>query len=182
MRNLNVKQYSRLKDTTAYDAILKHLKPVNLFAGNKANLDRNTYSEVMSTYKLITKLNNWGDMFELFEVCYKVDIEQFENASIVEYWHSLNYLIGKLTKMQENESKLLQSVDFNAGLWERAGGKRLNPYSVVSPIDTLAEKYGMYPFDLMEKEYKQILILLSLTKIKSEVTAKYEELVIKERK
>lgn len=181
MKNITIKQYATLADTTKYDAILKHLKPKNYFCKNKAKIGDNTYSEVMHCYKLIKKIDNWEKMFELYEICYKVSETDFWNETIVNFWHSLNYLIETFKAMQQKENELLSGSNVNHSLWERAGGNTLKTFSVISPLDDLGQRYGMYPFDLMEKKYNQILILLSLTKRKDAVLAKYSELKAKQK-
>jgi hypothetical protein len=66
-------------------------------------------------------------------------------------------------------------------LWEQAGGDRLNKFSDLMPLVQIGEIYGAYPFDLENKPYNEILVLLVAHKVRGEVTSKYSEIKSKQK-
>ncbi len=177
MDNITILEYSKLSDTTEYDLVLKHLKPKNSFAGGEIDFNKLSYKDVKSCIHLMTKAIDWNSTKELF--CIAFNIKTFWECSIVDYYSAQNYIIKSFKELQERESKLLKSIDVNEGLWELAGGDRLNKFSNVMPLIQLGEVYSIYPYDLQEKPYNEILLLLVAHKEKNEVQNEYNRLKAK---
>jgi hypothetical protein len=179
MRNITIEAYAQLKDTTEYDTILKHLHPHNYFADKIANIGELPYTTVAHSFGLIQSMDSWYKMVELFTLCYGIDEKTFWNEKIRVYYAAINFLKAEFERLAKAEEKLLHSTNTDSELWERAGGARLKPFGKTSPLDDLACRYGQYPFDLGKKPYNEIIYLLSLVKVKNEVSNEYQKLKVK---
>ena len=182
MDRINLLQYTKLKDTSNYDAVLKHLKPKNRFAGGTIDFEKLSYKEVRFCLALLNdissdrKLKDWKKLEELFITAYSVNHAGFWNADIDEYYSAVNYLVKTFSELLKKESNLLSSISSDAGIWEQAGGSKLDKFSNVMPLVQLGEIYNIYPYDLQDKPYNEILLLLFLHKEKSEINAEYSRL------
>lgn len=174
MDRINLLEYSKLSDTKEYDVILKHLKPLNSFASGKIDFNKLTYKDVRSCFHLIKNMKEWENIKDLF--CLAFQVESFWNIDIVEFYAAQNYLLKTFKYLQQRESKLLQSIDADSGLWSMAGGDKLNKFSNIMPLIQLGEIYSVYPYDLQDKPYNEILTLLVAHKEKNEVQNAYSKL------
>ncbi len=181
MDRINLLEYSKLTDTIQYDAILKHLKPCNKFAGGSIDFNKLTYKDVRSCLHLMKSINDWNNAKDLFCLAFQVKEDSFWNVAIDEYYSAQNYLIKTFKELQERETKLLQSINADAGFWEMAGGQKLNKFSNLMPLVQLGEIYHIYPYDLQDKPYNEILTLLVLHKEKAEVNDSYSKLKSKSK-
>ncbi len=181
MNKLTIKQYSQLFDTLEYDLILNALKPLNLFCNSKLDYNKITYAEVRKLFYLANNGKTLDDMCDMFCIAFNVEKLVFWSASIEEYFSAKNFIIKYLKDTQEKEAKLLNSIDADAGLWEQAGGSSLNVFSDLMPLVQLGEIYSIYPYDLQNKAYNEILTLLVLHSKKSKVQNKFNELKMKQK-
>lgn len=142
----------------------------------------------------MTKAIDWDSTKELFCIAFGIEEDDkreedtfvfdkitkgFWNSSIIDYYAAQNYIVKTFKELQEKETKLLQSISADSGLWELAGGAKLNKFSNIMPLIQLGEIYSIYPYDLQEKPYNEILLLLVAHKEKNEVQNKYNELKAK---
>jgi hypothetical protein len=181
MDKLTIKQYSKLLDTFEYDIFLNALKPLNLFCGNKLDYNKITYAEVRKLFHLANTGKTLDDMCDMFCIAFNIEKGVFWSGNIDEYFSAKNFIIKYLKDTQEKESKLLNSIDADAGLWEQAGGNSLNVFSDLMPLVQLGEIYGVYPYDLQHKPYNEILTLLVLHSKKNQVQNKFNELKMKQK-
>lgn len=194
MDNISILEYSKLLDSTEYDLVLKHLTPKNSFAGGQIDFNKLSYKDVKSCIHLMTKAIDWDSTKELFCIAFGIEEDDkreedtfvfdkitkgFWNSSIIDYYAAQNYIVKTFKELQEKETKLLQSISADSGLWELAGGAKLNKFSNIMPLIQLGEIYSIYPYDLQEKPYNEILLLLVAHKEKNEVQNKYNELKAK---
>lgn len=180
MRNIKLSEYIKLKDHSEFN-FLDALKPKNNFNGNALDISTLTYSEVKSVMKTLRTLKGIEDVFDVFVLCFKCDLETFYNSKIIEFVQAKKHLLKTFKELNETEAKLLQSVGVDAMLWQSAGGDKLNAFSDVLSLMQLGEIYSIYPLDLGEKMYLEILTLLKVHKIKSEVDASYQNLKSKQK-
>jgi hypothetical protein len=176
MKKIKTKEYFRKTDISEYDLILKHLKPKDNFNGKKLNFSVLTYKDVRSCIYLLNNLSTIENIEQLFCLAFGIDADTFWNSKVQEFYACRNYLIKKFKDVQERESKLLQSIGVDSGLWMQAGGKKLDKFSNIMPLIQLGEIYGIYPYDLQCKPYEEILLLLVAHKEKSEVQNEYSRL------
>lgn len=181
MDKLTIRQYSQLLDTLEYELILNALKPLNLFCNSKLDYNKITYAEVRKLFYLANKGKTLDDMCEMFCIAFNIEANDYWNASIDSYFSARNFIIKYLKETQEKESKLLKSVDADAGLWQQAGGDSLNVFSDLMPLVQLGEIYGLFPYDLQYRPYNEILTLLVLHNKKNQVQNKYNELKSKQK-
>lgn len=176
MKNITLKQYSSLKDTSQYDAVLPHLNPKNSFAGREMSLHTIPYSNVKYCIRLLPKINSWDGVAELFSICFEVDNITFWSARITEYFTARNYIVAAFEKLIANENKLLSGSNTNSHIWEMAGADKLKPYSDTLPLLQLGKLLGQYPYDLGRRPYGEIFSLLAQTKTQNEVEQEYGKL------
>ena len=196
MNRITVKEYSLLKDTSIYDAVLPFLKPKNKLSNGKIDFNRLSYSDVRRCLMLIKGMDTWEKQKDLFCLAYGISEEDtrvshtvlsdkiingFWNCEIDEFFSAQNYLLKSFKDLLEREKKLLQSISVNSGIWEQAGGKRLDKFSNIMPLVQLGEIYSIYPYDLQHKPYNEILTLLVCHKEKNEVNYEYEKLRSKQK-
>ena len=174
MDRIKLLEYSKLRDTMQYDVVLKHLKPVNSFANGKIDFNKLTYKDVRSCLYLMKSVKDWEGQKELF--CLAFNTQEFFDVFIDDFFAAQNYLIKTFVDLQKRETKLLQSIDADTGKWSMAGGDRLNKFSNLMPLVQLGEIYSIYPYDLQNKPYNEILTLLVLHKEKAEINNAYSKL------
>ena len=182
MDKTSVLKYLQLQpsERIAYDSVLQHLKASNSFANQIVNINGLKYIEVRKMMHLVSQTELLPDaLFEVFKLSFKVSQEQFNNASINEYFSAKNYIEKMLIDMQKRENELLKSVGTDAQKWEQAGASRLNVFSNILPLVQLGEIYSIYPYDLQERPYNEIITLLICHKTKSEVNSEYQKLAMK---
>ena len=173
MKQITVKEYLSLsKDSQfQYDVLLENVKPKEII---KANIDNLTYNDVKVFFKQLSK--NEVDVKELFTKSLSISEEDFFSLPIQKYFQIKKYLIKFYISLHEREMKLLSSVNADTGLWEMAGGSKLNEFSDVLALSQLSKIYGGYPFDYGEKKYIEILYLLRMNNVQSQVETEYQKL------
>lgn len=175
MRKLTVSQYVKLKNKTEYETVLSHLKAKNA-TGREINFNTLSYINVKKCFDIMSKGTSYQDMCELFCIAFGIEKEEFWNLNIVDMFYSQKFLIEKFKKLQDKESKLLNSVDEDSGLWHQAGGELLNPFSNLMPLVQLGEIYGVYPYDLQDKPYNEIFVLLVVHNRRGKVQKEFNRL------
>jgi len=176
MKNLTLRQYTRLPDATAYDSILQHLKPKNTFAKKQMDINAMPYANVKYCISLLPKVSGWDGIQQLFEICYGVTEKEFWRARIVEYYAARKFMINEFTRVIATEAKLLNTLSTDSHLWHMAGADRLKPFCDTLPLVQLGRHFGQYPFDLGRKPYSEIFSLLAQLKTQNEVEAEYSKL------
>lgn len=180
MKNITIKQYENLSDAERlkYVSILDSIKPKECL---KLDLNAISWDSVKKVNKRLNKVKAIDEVFELFNIAFDINEEDFFSMPILNFFQTKKFLIEKFVYLQENESKLLQSINHDSGLWELAGGKRLDYFSDNLPLSQLAKIYGGYPFDYGKKPYNEILYLLKMNKEQSEIEHKFQELKSKQK-
>jgi hypothetical protein len=176
MKNLTLKQYTALKNTSQYDAILTHLQPKNNFGGSQMNIAQMPYANVKYCIRLLPKVNSWDGIKQLFEICFDVPEKTFWSTRIIDYFSARKFMIAEFERVIATENKLLATQSTDNHLWEMAGADKLKPYSDTLPLLQLGKLLGQYPFDLGRKPYNEIFNLLAQTKMQNEVEAAYQKL------
>lgn len=176
MHNISIKKYRSLNNTKQYDLVLRNLNPKNEFNGVVFNENTVTYKEVRLIIKMLKSGNKWSDLYEVFNIMYNVSEDVFYYSNITDYYACRNYIYKYISDLQKRETKLLQSISADAELWKAAGGNRLDKYSDITPLVQLGEFFGIYPFDLENKYYSEILVLLAFLKDKREVQTSFDNL------
>lgn len=175
MKQLTVSQYLKLNDIERlnYDVLLPALKAKEWF---KIEINTLTYNEVKSIYKLLSKTKDIKDVYKAFEYAFKIREDQFYDLPITKYFQLKKYLSDYFVILHKKESDLLNSVSADIGVWQQAGGDSLNEFSDVLPLSQLAKIYGGYPFDYGEKKYVEIIYLLRMNNVQTQVENEYQKL------
>lgn len=178
MKQINIKQYISLSDSEKlpYVALLTALKPKEWL---KIDINNLTYNEVKNLYKRLSKAESEEDVKEIFIRAFKITEPEFYALPITKYFQLKKHISDYFVTLQDKEQKLLSSVSADAGLWEAAGGNQLNEFGDIIPLSQLAKIYGGYPFDYGEKKYVEIIYLLRMNNLQSQIEAEFQKLKTK---
>lgn len=178
MKQITVREYLNLPAVKRfeYDALLPSLKAKEWL---KIDINTLTYNEVKSIYKLLNSIKSIKDVKTVFEYAFKIDDVEFYNLPITKYFQLKKYLTDYFVILYKKEADLLRSISADIGFWEQAGGDKLNEFSDVLPLSQLAKIYGGYPFDYGTKKYVEIIYLLRMNNVQSQVENEYQNLKMK---
>lgn len=188
MRNINVAQYARLKDTTAYDAVYEFMNPSNkllvrhyflLKRELTMNVNSMPYANVKHCIRLLSKSTNWETIQQIFEICFDISDRDFYLLPIHQFYAARNYVTKEFNRVVQVESKVLASQSTDEHLWQMAGAERLKPYNDTLPLVQMGKLFGHYPFDIGRKPYGEVFTLLAQLKVQGEVEAEYQKLKTK---
>jgi hypothetical protein len=175
MKQINIKQYISLSDSEKfpYVALLAALKPKEWL---KIDINNLTYNEVKNLYKRLSKGETEEDVKEIFIRAFRITEREFYALPITKYFQLKKHISDFFVLLHKKESDLLNSVSADIGVWQQAGGDSLNEFSDVLPLSQLAKIYGGYPFDYGEKKYIEIIYLLRMNNVQSQVETEYQKL------
>lgn len=178
MKNITLKEFYKLPiiKQIEYTTVLQHLKAKEHF---KINLSVLTYNEVKSVLKQLRSSN--PDVELIFKTSFKISKTDFLNLSIQNYFELKKYIEEFFVNLANREIKLLESINADVGLWEVAGGQKLNEFSDILPLSQLAKIYGGYPFEYGEKSYLEIIYLLRMNNVQGQVENEFNKLKAKQK-
>ena len=176
MRNISIKEYVGNEDYLQYSTLLDSLNAKDYL---HFNLNRLTYNDVITCNRVLTNGKGLNDVKTLFKTAYKITDDKFYSLPIVNFFQSKKFLIEKFVSLRDNENKLLSSGGADSIYFDAAGGKRLNQYSDVLPLDKLSKIYGGYPMDYGLKKYVEVIYLLKMNQVIYQVDKKVNELKYK---
>lgn len=139
-----------------------------------------TYEEVKGVMRELGKETTWTTIKNVFETCFRLDEGQFEKGKVKQYFEARNFILKAFTRLMKTEKALLSSIEsIDSALWEQSGGASLNRFGSALALNQLGKIYGIYPFELKDKKYQEILLLLTIEKTQREVQGKYDKLKAK---
>ena len=94
------------------------MNPKNEFQGNKFNRHSITYKEMRSLVHLLNNGKEWNDLYNIFNICFKVTEQQFHSCYIDDFFAAKNFIIKYVKDGLEREAKLLNSISVNSELWK----------------------------------------------------------------
>lgn len=169
MRRIRLKRYIKSRDQVSYDSVLSLVEGDNNFLGNKFDINKITYNEVRVCMKLLKSGSTYEELFEVFKIFFKVTRKQFFNAYIDQFYIARNFIVNYINDLVGRENKLLKSISVDATIWKQAGGDRLNVFGDLNPLVQLGKIYSIYPQDLKDRPYAEIITLLVQNKTQGEV-------------
>ena len=173
MRNITIKEYLTDDSYAMYAGLLSSLNPKDHLY---FNLNKLTYNEVITCNRILSNTKSIDDVKKLFKTAYNITEDKFFSIPIVNFFQSKKFLIEKFVSLRDNENKLLSSTDEDSLYFDAAGGKRLNDFSDVLPLDKLSKIYGGYPMDYGDKKYVEIIYLLKMNQVLHQVDKRFNEL------
>lgn len=177
MINISLKEFVNVIDPTEYE-VLEALQPSNTFAGNKADIQSLQYVEVKYCIKLLSKVDSWDVVVQLFTICFGLKNEsEFWEQGVKEFYQAKKYIIRELSKIYETEAKIMESKSTDQQLWQMAGADKLKPFNDTMPLHQLGKLFGIYPYDLGKKPYKEVFSLIAQNKIYNDVESAYQKLM-----
>ena len=135
-----------------------------------------TYNDVIKCNRILSNVKSIDDVKTLFTTAYKITDKDFFSIPVVNFFQTKKFLIEKFISMRLDESKLLSSSDEDSMYFDASGGKALNDFSDVLPLDKLAKIYNVYPMKLGRKKYVEIIYLLKMNQVLGRVDKKFNEL------
>ena len=175
LNKIKVHQYIVLQPNNEYDLLLSHCNQSKTFLGKESDVLKLPYIDVKYCIDLLSNSVSWDKIAELFGVVWGCSKEDFFNAEITDYFPARNYIDNTFKLIIENESVLAKGSNVNVTKWQMSGGDRLNQFNNVISLDQLAERYGLYPFELGKKPYSEIFYLISMVKTINEVNYNYNK-------
>ena len=135
MIDITIKEYFELENKLEYNLLLETLNAKETFLNKKIDVDKLSYSEVKYIFKTIPKcVENESLIKNVFDVCYKLEENDFLNASVTELFPCIKYITDTFKKLIEQEAKLWQGYeDADSTLWKQAGGDKLNKWRYILP-------------------------------------------------
>ena len=112
----------------------------------------------------------------MFTTCFNITEEQFYNGKILDFFSAKKYVVKYFQDLLQKESKLLSSISIDSAKWIAAGGDKLNRFSDILPINQLGKIYGIYPFELGNYKYFEIITLLTIEKEQNEIERRMHEM------
>lgn len=173
MKNINVKEYFELSNKFEYDLLLVSLLPENIF---DKNINEFTYLDVINLFKFAKKDLSFDNDFVLFSLFFGIEKYQFETLSVTDYFSAKKFTLNFVRTTAERQNKLLSSVNIDNDKWQMCERGRLNKFNDIMPLVQIGEIYGIYPFDLQNKLYSEILSLLVLHKTKKDVQNEFNQM------
>lgn len=176
MKDYTVKKYIEKK---LYYGVLEHVEPSNKYNGLTMDAEQMTYKEVKFVMKGLANISTWESIGKIFTICFgeKADLNWFYSGKVTEYYAARNFIIKEFNRLIQREQKLLKSINaVDSVLWKQAGGDRLNRFGGILALNQLGKLYGIYPFELQDRNYMEILLLLTVEKEIPEVQAVYNKL------
>lgn len=160
--------------------ILNDVQGVNKYNGKEFISNDMSFKDVKFVMKALANVSTWESIMVVFGRCFNVtdNLERwFYKGNVVEFYEARNSIIKEFNKLIKQEQQLLKSIEtVDTILWKQAGGDRLNRFGAVIPLNQLGKLYGIFPFELQEQKYMDILILLTLEKETAQVESKYNKL------
>lgn len=175
MKQITVLQYTKLSadKQLPYITLFTSLKEKDHF---KIKINDLSYNEVRNLFKRLSNSSEVEDIKYIFETALQIDELQFYELPLQKFFQIKKYISNYFVNLQKKEVKLLQSVNEDTGVWDMAGGERLNEFADILPLSQLAKIYGGYPFDYGTKKYVEIIYLLRMNNIQGQVEAEYQKL------
>jgi hypothetical protein len=177
VRNIKLKELVASKDYSKYDSVLHFINLKNKFIEKESNIETMPYINVRYCIKLLTKIEKWENICELFCLCFDIKNDYFWESDLINYYQARNYLLKEFKNIVETEQKMLSSsFDKDTLRWELAGIKRLEPYSDYLPLDRIGQRYSINPMELGRKPYSEVFYLQCMIKTDNEILKAFNEI------
>jgi len=178
MKQINLKEYLSLplSEQIIYASLLTQQRP---FEAIKIKINELTYNEVKQCFKELKKDNCNIEL--IFTMSLKITSDEYFSLPIQKYFQLKKFIDNFFISLYQREIDLLNSINEDAELWSIAGGDELNEYADVLPISQLAKIYGGYPFDLVNRNYIEIIYLLRMNNKQGQVENEFNKLKAKKK-
>lgn len=175
MKQITVREYTDLAPDKQlpYITLFTSLKEKPLL---KIKINELSYNEVRSLFKKLSVSSEIEDVKYIFVNALKIDELEFYSLPLQNFFQIKKYISNYFVNLQKKETQLLQSVNEDTGVWDMAGGERLNEFADILPLSQLAKIYGGYPFDYGTKKYIEIIYLLRMNNVQGQVEKEYQKL------
>ena len=174
MKQITVREYTQLSPD-------KQLPYITLFTSLKEKplltikINDLTYNDVRNIFKMLSVSSEVEDIKTIFVDALQIDELDFYSLPLQNFFQIKKYISNYFVNLQRKETQLLQSVNEDTGVWEMAGGERLNEFADILPLSQLAKIYGGYPFDYGMKKYVEIIYLLRMNNVQGQVEKEYQK-------
>ncbi len=177
MKNITLKELLQSNEYQKYDSVLHFINPKNLFNGKESNIESMPYINVRYCIKLLSNIEKWENICELFCLCFEIKNDYFWESKITDYYQARNFILKEFKRIVETEQKMLASkFDKDTLKWELAGIKKLEPFSDYLPLDRIGQRYGINPMELGRKPYSEVFYLQCMIKTDNEILKAFNEI------
>lgn len=178
IKNISIREYFTIGDTSEYDVFLDILKPKNLLCGKKFDTKKLTYDEYLTTISILNNPNalNVKDLFvHLWRIRGDMKIsadDLFFNESIFVFFRAKRFLKEFIEQKIELEKKMLYSEP-DTRMIEINAGKRLKPFQPMITKISIGKQFGINPYDVGKWKYSEVLNILATNNALQEVQKDY---------
>lgn len=177
LKNITVKELFQTDQESFDDYMsLKKLLLMNddIFSKHKATpLMQLTYGEVGIIKKSVKNITV-ESIFDIFKLIYKVKLNEFMNADVVDYFYAWKYIEDQIVFIVEKEKKVLASNP--DPMMEIAGAGRLQMFGEAATLINLGRSFSLDPKIIEQWTYGFVFMILAYDKTFGEVQKSYNEL------
>lgn len=175
MKQITVQEFTQLAPDKQlpYITLFTSLKQKDYL---KIKINELTYNEVRNIFKKLATSTDIEHVKDIFQIAFKIEEFEFYSLPLQNFFQIKKYMSNYFVNLQKKEVQLLQSVNEDTGVWDMAGGERLNEFADILPLSQLSKIYGGYPFDYGTKKYVEIIYLLRMNNVQGQVEAEYQKL------
>lgn len=180
IKNITVKEYLDLEDSSEYDVFIDNLKGINSFSNKKCYLDKLTFDEVEYLKKFLSNSPDLEDLIVLFSELFNLGSyrqsakDEFLNASIFDLFKSKKYIQDYIITIIEREIKVLSGEPDNKLIMINAS-ERMQPFSHVMSKMRLAEQFSTTPDTVGKWKYNKVFGYLVANKVNNDIQRDYSK-------
>lgn len=173
-KDISIRDYFQLEDTTEFDIFIDSMKPSNRFEGGTFNESKLTFDQVEYIKNVLREPTIIG-VKDMFVICFRLrgDItmseeEQFFNASVFEMFAAKKYIQDFFIKLIEREQNSLVGIPDDKMLAVN-GYERLAPFSHQLTKMQLAERFGKEPHEIGKWRYDRVFNIMVSDKVSNDI-------------
>ena len=167
-KNITVKKYLSLDNTSSIDLYYNLIKPKNVIKGHEATFNGLTFNEV-SVIKRYANKTNIESLQIIIDIFYNFDDNSKINlleCSIYELFQFRKWLSNELLKIYTNEKKLESTPNVKL---IAANVDRLNQFGELNTKIDLGEQFGFRPKDIGQWLYVEVFQIMHRNKVKGDI-------------
>lgn len=182
IKDITIREYFTMADTSEYDVFLDVINPKNMLCGNVCDLNKITFDEYHVMRSIFNKptLEDFQELLiHLYDIkgnLVSTSISKFLGESIFNFFRVFNYIKDYLLKKENLEKKALSSTpDYR--MMAVGAGKRLAPYSTQITKNRLAEQFSQDPSTIGGWKYNKVFNILVANHALSTVQAEASKVI-----
>lgn len=178
MKNISLRDYFLLEDSSEYDNFIEIIKPENRLCNKVFDSNKLTFNEFRTIISIFNSPNP-SDLMDLFIHLYRIKgsfqisaKDELLNESVFQFFRALRYLKIFVDSKLKLEEKLLYSEP-DTKMLEINAYKRMEPFSTMLTKIKLAEQFGKTPEEIGNWKYTQVINILASNNVLSQINKEY---------